>query len=86
MGLGLIPVVGDIPGVRKWVDEQSGFLFDLDDRASLRTAMERILESDDNLEPMRERNKERVRNEAVFENNIERTIEIMRELVTRHTP
>lgn len=80
MGLGLIPVVGDIPGVREWMTPQSGYLFDLEDETSLAETISNLIDSEADHDLMRRSNRERIEQEAVFENNIAETIEIMREL------
>ena len=80
MGLGLIPVVGDIPGVREWITSETGFRFDLNDGPSLRKAVEDILEGRRDLSAMRRRNIDRVERDAIFEDNISRMIQLMRGL------
>ena len=79
MGLGLIPVVGDIPGVREWITPQSGYLFDLGHEASLAETVTQLIETGDH-DLMRRSNRERIEQKAVFEDNITETIGIMREL------
>jgi glycosyltransferase involved in cell wall biosynthesis len=73
-GLGLVPVVADIPGVREWIDPTTDFLFEQGNEESLRKSIARILESTDNLTTLRTRNHERAKREAVFENNVADTI------------
>jgi glycosyltransferase involved in cell wall biosynthesis len=73
-GLGLVPVCADIPGVREWISGESGFSFEPRGEESLRQSIARILESTDNLTALRIRNHERVKREAVFENNVADTI------------
>lgn len=73
-GLGLAPVCADIPGVREWLGGDNGFAFESGNEESLRHAVARILESTDNLAGLRARNHERVKREAVFENNVADTI------------
>ena len=77
MGLGLIPVVGDIPGVREWVDEKSGYRFPLGDKEALCAIFDSLLSGNDNVEALRDHNIARVEREALFEDNIARTIAIM---------
>ena len=81
MALGLIPVAADITGVREWLSDDNGFLFRQDDEAALRARIKSLIESGDTCERMRRRNLERVKNEALFEDNIAETIGIMRDLV-----
>lgn len=76
-GLGVIPVCVDIPGVREWVSSESGFLVKAGNEESLRQAIGRILESPDNCGAMRRANHERVKREAIFENNVAQTITAM---------
>ena len=76
-GLGLIPVCVDIPGVREWVDPDSGSLVQPGDGESLRQAVARILESPDACKARRQKNHDRVLQEAIFENNIAQTISAM---------
>lgn len=83
MGLGVIAVVGDIPGVREWIDDDSGFRFTLNDAASLRNIFGRLLSSDCEVNAMRARNMARVECAAIYEENVARMIAIMRELVAR---
>lgn len=82
MGLGLIPVVADIPGVREWATSESSLLFSLGNLESLRSCVERLLTSSSkDWNQLRIRNVERIRQEAVYEDNIAATIEAMRTLV-----
>ena len=83
MGLGVIPVVGDIPGVQEWIDDSSGFKFALNDAESLRGIFERLVSKDFDVDGMRKRNLLRVEREAIYEDNVARMIEIMQELVAK---
>ncbi|MEW5795137.1 MAG: glycosyltransferase [Candidatus Zixiibacteriota bacterium] len=85
MGLGLIPVIGDIPGVREWVTKDSGFLFDLSDVQSLSSVISRILTADQDFEKMRLRNAEMIEQRGIFENNIAETINVFREVIARRS-
>lgn len=80
MGLGLIPVAGDIPGVREWLDSDTGFLFDLTKEASLHETITRLLAGDSDLDSMLRHNLERIEKKAIFEDNVAETITVMREL------
>lgn len=80
MAVGLIPIVGDIPGVRELVDGSSGYLFDLQQPSELTQVCQRVLGGADDLLEMRSCNHQRMSNEAVFEDNIDRTIALMREV------
>jgi glycosyltransferase involved in cell wall biosynthesis len=83
MALGLIPVTADIAGVREWLSPDSGFVFQQYNRQALHDTIGNIMESNDPLIRMRIQNLERVKREAVFENNIGDTIAVMRALIAR---
>jgi len=85
MALGLIPVVGDVPGVREWVTPDSGYLFDLGSPRSLYEIIAHLADGDDDHRLMREYNLERITQTAVFEDNVAETIRIMRELTSGGT-
>ncbi len=80
MALGLIPVAADIPGVREWLTRESGFTFVQDDADSLLTMIDR-LKTCDQLDEMRRRNLQQVRQRAIFEDNVSETLKIMRGLL-----
>jgi glycosyltransferase involved in cell wall biosynthesis len=80
MALGLIPVAGDIPGVREWLTTESGYRFDLADERSLHDCVRGLLEKAQSFENMRQHNLRRIEKKAIFEDNIAETIAIMREL------
>ncbi len=80
MALGLLPVAADIRGVREWLTPESGFLFVQDDDESLRNVFTQILDSDDPCESIRRQNLDRVKHEAVFEENIAAQIALMKSL------
>ena len=83
MALGLIPVVGDIPGVREWLTSESGYLFDLANERSLRDVIAELSGKAPDHERMRQHNLRRVQEKAIFEDNIAETIAIMRDLTVR---
>ncbi len=85
MGLGLIPVAADIPGVREWLNPESGFTFDQNNADSLRRTIAKVIEGTDSFEQMRRGNIARVQKEAIFESNIAETIGIMRNLAGKGT-
>ena len=90
MGLGLIPVVGNIPGVREWLTPDSGFLFDLTREADLRDVdlrdvILRFLAPGADATGMRANNRRLIEHKALFEDNIEETVTIMRELVAERS-
>ncbi len=80
MALGLLPIAADIPGVREWLTPHSGYLFRQHDAEALKTVIMRLLEKQDPHERMRQRNLERVREKAVFEENIAEQLAIMKHL------
>ncbi len=81
MGLGLIPISGDIPGVREWLHDGQGYLFDLYRAEQLRNRIAALIDTGDEHREMRERNLARVKASAIFEDNVAQTIAIMRELI-----
>jgi len=80
MGLGLIPVAANIPGVREWLTIEGGFAFEPGHEEDLRRVIRGVIEKAAGLEQMRRKNIARVQAEAVFEDNMAETISIMREL------
>ena len=85
MGLGLIPIAGDIPGVGEWLNQETGFLFDLKQEASLRSVVIRLLLPGTDVHAMRANNLRLIEEKAVFEDNIAETIAIMRRLVAERS-
>jgi len=85
MGLGLIPVAADIPGVREWLGEQKGFRYKPGTPEQLTEVVVRLLDSNDPLQQLRQRNLDLVRSKAIFENNVAETIAIMRDLAAKRT-
>jgi glycosyltransferase involved in cell wall biosynthesis len=80
MALGLLPIVADIPGVREWLTSESGYLFRQHDPEALLTLISNLLERQDLHDEMRRKNLERVKREAIFENNVGDEISIMKKL------
>lgn len=80
MALGLIPVVGDIPGVREWITPKSGYLFHLANEGSLRKAITGLFDRVADHEHMRLHNLRRIQESAIFEDNVAETITIMHDL------
>lgn len=86
MGLGLIPIVADIPGVREWGGPESALLFTPGDAGSLKQCIDLLLSGrTDEWDVRRRRNAQRIVSEATYEENIAATIAAMqafrRELV-----
>ena len=80
MALGLLPIAADIPGVREWLSSESGYLFKQHDSEDLRNLIIRLLRKQDTHEEMRKKNFARVKQEAVFEENIAEEVTIMKRL------
>ncbi|MFH1373415.1 MAG: glycosyltransferase family 4 protein [bacterium] len=80
MGLGLLPVVADIPGVREWLTPGSGYAYRENDTEALRTLITTLLQTRNPHEQIRRENLARVKREAVFENNIACEFGIMQRL------
>lgn len=77
MALGLVPVAADIPGVREWLSSSNGFLFDLTERRRLFEIVNDLAGSKDAHETMRLGNLQKVKDHAIFEDNVARTIDLM---------
>lgn len=83
MGLGLLPITADIPGVREWLSNDNGFLYEPYNEKALRNIVEWLIRNDDPKDTWRTANLERVKREAVFENNVATMIRIMSDLAAR---
>lgn len=83
MGIGLIPVAPEIPGVKEWLGVQHGFVYDLYDEAMLRDRIRKIITSPHDFAEMRRANLERVKEQAVFEDNVAQIVKVMRELAAK---
>jgi glycosyltransferase involved in cell wall biosynthesis len=81
MAAGLLPVVGDIPGVREWVDGENGFLFDPRVGRTLADTIVKALHVETDREKILASNHARAREMAVFEENVSHTIEIFRKVI-----
>jgi len=80
MALGLLPIAADIPGVREWLSPESGYLFKQHNSEDLKALMIRLLQEQDPHQQMRQKNLARVKQEAVFEENIAEELAIMEHL------
>jgi len=81
MGLGLIPVCGDIPGIREWLGHENGILFDLNEPDCLLRGVSKIIDENNPMQQLRRYNIEQVKENGLFENNIKETIRSMHELI-----
>ncbi|UCD64712.1 MAG: glycosyltransferase [Candidatus Zixiibacteriota bacterium] len=79
MALGLIPVAADIDGVKEWLSPETGFAFEQGNQDNLREVITAIAGGGP-LDEMRRRNLERVKAEAIFEDNVGEQVRIMYEL------
>ncbi len=80
MAIGLVPVVMNIDGVKEWVSNENGFMFE-HETVSLSSTIEKLLNTKTDINSMRANNKKRVQECAVFEKNIEHQISIFKSLV-----
>lgn len=80
MALGLLPVVADIPGVREWLTPEGGWLYAPDNADELISVIRKIVSGDNDYRKERERNLDRITSDGLFEQNINRTITLMREI------
>ncbi|MDZ4723677.1 MAG: glycosyltransferase [candidate division Zixibacteria bacterium] len=83
MGLGLIPVAANIPGVLEWMTPESGYTYEPYISESLQTVIRKIIYDRDDHRQMRQRNLQRVRRLALFEHNVAETIDLMKSLRDR---
>ncbi len=81
MAAGLYPIVGDIPGVREWMDSSNGALFDLRDTESLKKTFESILEKPSDLAEILKRNYIKAEENGKFSKNIEETVALMQKMI-----
>ncbi|MEE8577262.1 MAG: glycosyltransferase family 4 protein [candidate division Zixibacteria bacterium] len=81
MGLGLIPVAANIEGVREWLSDDSGFRYEPENETALADLVTKLAGSSDTNERMRQANFKRVKNTAIFEENVAEMIELMTRLV-----
>jgi glycosyltransferase involved in cell wall biosynthesis len=86
MALGLLPVAADIPGVREWLSDDNGRLYRQDDEAALHNVFISLIQRRDQWVEVRRANLERVRREAIFEDNVASQLAIMRRLAERSRP
>lgn len=83
MALGLIPVAAKIPGIEEWARDFGAFTFEQDNSAELVSVINKIISEGDSLDVMRTNNLERVRQAAIYENNIAARVDLMKQLVNR---
>lgn len=82
MGLGLLPVAADIPGIHEWLTSDNGYLYERYNAQTLRTIIaELIIGRNDPKVEWRRANLDRVRREAVFEQNVATAAGVMRDLI-----
>jgi glycosyltransferase involved in cell wall biosynthesis len=80
MAAGLFPIVGNIDGVKEWMDDKSGLMFDITSAASLTQAFEKLLSGQIEIEKIIQNNREKAERRGRFEEGIETTIKVMQEL------
>ncbi len=80
MALGLVPMVMQIEGVKEWVSGANGFMFD-NNKDSICNTLEKIFNTSTDFSDMRESNKKRVLESALFEKNIAEQLTIFKSLV-----
>lgn len=83
MALGLVPIAADVPGVREWLDDESGYPYELYNGAELQKIIGDLITRPGNHAAIRQRNFNRVKQEALFEKNVGQMIEAMQGLVPR---
>lgn len=83
MGLGLIPVAANIPGVREWLGPEHGFVYDMYGANQLLELVTSLVDAGKDYHSMREANLSRVKQDALYEDNVSSTITVMREMASR---
>jgi glycosyltransferase involved in cell wall biosynthesis len=81
MGLGLVPVCADIPGIREWLTRDNGFLFGPEDGDELYAIMQKLISRSETYTSMLNQNRDLVMTKGIFETNVAQMISIMREAV-----
>ncbi len=81
MALGLIPVAGDIPGVKEWLNPLSGFTYSLKDPKQLENIFCDLINNNIPLTEMRQNNFTEVQKRGIFEKNMTQQIALMRQLI-----
>jgi glycosyltransferase involved in cell wall biosynthesis len=81
MGLGLLPVVADVPGIDDWLGPENGFRFNRDKLSMLTQVISDILDSGDDYASIRDANCDKVEREGIFEDNVARHLDLMRHSV-----
>ena len=77
MGLGLLPVVADTPGIDDWLGSENGFRFNRNKLSELTHTIVSILDAGDEHAEMRQRNYDKVLRYGIFEDNVARHLEFM---------
>jgi glycosyltransferase involved in cell wall biosynthesis len=83
MAAGLFPIVADISGIKEWLDNTNGLLFDPNDGQSLVNALEQVLNQSVDFRNIIEKNHQKALNNGQFTQNIKDSIAIMEELINR---
>jgi glycosyltransferase involved in cell wall biosynthesis len=81
MALGLIPVVADIPGVKEWAEQGRAFRFSKERPDELTSIIRDFAVNDNHYSEMRRSNLARVKEMALFENNVRARIEMMQKIL-----
>jgi len=83
MAVGLFPVVSDIEGNREWIDDgENGLLFEPGSASSLAAAVEKAIGMRHKFEYIANINRNRVRSEAIWEDNMNKIKELFIKLAT----
>ena len=81
MALGLIPVAGDIPGVKEWLNPQNGFTFSFSEPKQLEMIISEIISNKNQNAEMHQGNLKEVQKRGIFEENMRKQIELMHQLI-----
>ncbi len=82
MAMGLVPVVPNLPGIREWSEDSGTLTFKQNNSNELKMAINIILAG--KVEPdMRKRNLAKIKQNALFENYVDKRIDLMKQLVNQ---
>lgn len=83
MAAGLYPVAADIPGVREWLGQEKGGLFDESDPKYLNELFEKLLQGRADLREVLIANNDRAKRRGRFKENIRETIAYFERVLSR---
>ena len=83
MGLGLIPICADIPGIKEWLKEENGYIYQSDDADDLVSIINSLQSKKDIINNMADKNIKMVVNYGIYEENISALINCFRQVTKK---